>query len=221
MSSTEEADSALTAARAALGQAPSSNATPRIPATSNATQGTPMASIQATPRIPATSNATQGTPATSINATPRTKATSNATQGTPLTGPGGSKTTPRIPATGNATQRTSTQTKQSGGQSSGTTHGQLTLAQFKVDLGQFNESISTVTQATNTVEADFARIKTQLSTVADAWKSPAGETYQDVQAALTKATDEFVEVFRGVITQMHTTYQNYLSAENADTHNVS
>lgn len=198
MSSTEEADSALTAARAALSQVPSSNATPRIAPTSAATQGTPLTSGDATPRIPATSAATKGTP---------------------LTGPG-SNTTSRIPASGDASQRTSIQTKQSQSRTS-TTQGQLTLAQFKVDLGQFNDSISTVTQATNTVEANFAQIKTQLSAVADSWKSPAGETYQDVQAALAKATDEFVEVFRGVITQMHTTYQNYLGAENADTHNVS
>jgi WXG100 family type VII secretion target len=93
--------------------------------------------------------------------------------------------------------------------------------EFKVDLQQFEQAIGTVSSSTNAINEDFVQIQTILQAVEMAWKGPAGETYQEVQATLTSATGEMISTLGQVISRMKTTYQNYLDMETANANNVS
>jgi WXG100 family type VII secretion target len=94
-------------------------------------------------------------------------------------------------------------------------------SQFTVDLEQFSDAITTVTTCQNAISQDYSQIQSELTAVADAWSSPAGQSYEDVQSALNSAMQNLEGLLAEILTRMQQTYQNYQDTEQTNSTNLT
>ena len=97
----------------------------------------------------------------------------------------------------------------------------LTPAEFKVDMAQFAQAITTVSQDRDTIEADITQLKALFTQVEQAWISPSGATFIAVQDKFNSAVDELSTLLNQMIQRMQTTYNNYLVAETKNYNNLT
>jgi uncharacterized protein YukE len=93
--------------------------------------------------------------------------------------------------------------------------GKVTIgsAQFKINLIQFKQAITTVVAATDKVKQDVSEISPLFLQMEDAWRGPAGDTFTTLQGPLIAALNNLVTVLEEIISRMNTTYLNYVNAE--------
>jgi WXG100 family type VII secretion target len=92
--------------------------------------------------------------------------------------------------------------------------------QYKVDLDQLDDAIKTVSGSINDINGDLTAIMTLFQDVESTWKGPAGESYEGVKSALSSASSQMSGTLHDVLAAMKTSYNNYVAAEEANTHNV-
>jgi WXG100 family type VII secretion target len=98
---------------------------------------------------------------------------------------------------------------------------ELTLAQFKVALGELHDAIGTVQSAADAIDDSCSTIKGQFDVVESAWTGPAGSTFVELTPVVTQVMDSLTQLLHDTVSRMQTTYENYLSVEEQNTKNVS
>lgn len=93
--------------------------------------------------------------------------------------------------------------------------------QFTVDLEQFSDAIATITACQGTISNDFTQIQSELTKVANAWSSPAGQSYSDVQDALNSDINNLESLLAEIVKRMNQTYANYQNAEQTNSNNLT
>lgn len=99
--------------------------------------------------------------------------------------------------------------------------GEVSLAQFKVLLGEFNEAIEVIARQTAVVHETLADIKQDFRHVTDLWSSPASLTFEPVRTEYERSSDDMDDVLAGILHRMRITYQNYVDMERKAVQNLS
>jgi uncharacterized protein YukE len=97
----------------------------------------------------------------------------------------------------------------------------ITLAQFKVYLGDFSDAISMVSTQSNIVHETLADIEQELNTVTQIWQSPAASTFDPLRTEFHNSSADLGDVLAGILHRMRITYQNYLDAERKAVQNLT
>ena len=90
---------------------------------------------------------------------------------------------------------------------------QITMADFKVDLGIMSDAISTLQGAHAQMEPLVKQIEAKCAEVTTDWRSPAGGTWVFVTGELGTAMDKLVKLLADSIAAMQKTHQNYVAME--------
>jgi WXG100 family type VII secretion target len=89
----------------------------------------------------------------------------------------------------------------------------LTAAEFRVDLQQLEDAISTIQQQAETVALCTSTIGTMLTSVPSYWTSPAEVPFSQLAQACTRQMSILSSLLAEMVSRMRTAYQNYLDAE--------
>jgi uncharacterized protein YukE len=97
----------------------------------------------------------------------------------------------------------------------------LTVTQFKVDLGQMEEAIPVVAAQARIIDQNCADIKTLMAGVMVDWNSPAGKTF----AELVPKCDHQMEALTNLLAQMSSrlkaAYHTYVTMEQTNLNNLT
>jgi uncharacterized protein YukE len=96
---------------------------------------------------------------------------------------------------------------------------QLTPGEFKVDLGQFEDAIRTVTAQAGVIEARCQDITSLGQSVQSAWLTPAGLGFADLAQVCTRQSTALTALLTEMIQRMQAAYQTYVAAEQANFNN--
>ena len=97
----------------------------------------------------------------------------------------------------------------------------LTLAEFTVDLDDFNDAITTIQAAATAIGDDVTQINTTCATLETEWISPAATTFAGLAGNVKTAMGTMTDLLEEMISRMQTSAQNYRATEQANTNNVS
>jgi uncharacterized protein YukE len=90
---------------------------------------------------------------------------------------------------------------------------QVSLAQFNVLMGEFNDAIGVVSRHRDNVHDTLTGIEQHLNAVAGLWNSPAALTFEPLRAEFRRSADDLDDVLKGIVHRMRITYANYVDAE--------
>lgn len=98
-----------------------------------------------------------------------------------------------------------------------TANATITPAEFKVDLGQFQSALNTVSGELNLIKNNQESLLTILQQVEMDWQSPAGTAYAAFYPDFSNALQALVALLESILARMHTTYNNYQHTEEINT----
>lgn len=98
---------------------------------------------------------------------------------------------------------------------------QLTLTQFTVDLGDFEDAIAKIQGAATAIEDDVTQINQKCATLALEWAGPAGTTFGALAVNTQTAMGKMTGLLDEMLSRMRLSAQNYREIEQANTKNVS
>jgi WXG100 family type VII secretion target len=97
--------------------------------------------------------------------------------------------------------------------------GQMSWAEFKVDLRQLHNAIGDVQRESGTIRDTMSSIASEFSLVKDSWDTPSEQTFDAVQAWLMRVTHDLENILQDSIGRMQRAYENYHRAEEANVKN--
>lgn len=106
-----------------------------------------------------------------------------------------------------------------GGTGSGGGNGRMTAAEFHVALGELRHAIGAVRGETEHISGLIGQVETRFESAQTYWQSPAASTAEVMTSWFAKASRELEGILREMAERMQTAYDNYASAEQANTKN--
>ncbi|MCB5906948.1 WXG100 family type VII secretion target [Streptomyces pinistramenti] len=94
----------------------------------------------------------------------------------------------------------------------------LTPAEFKVDLQQLHDAISTVNGCTASIENDVMLVNQVFKLAEGVWHSPSGATFSNLERDFSQNMDQLVQLLHEMSRRMQSAYNQYRDTEktNAD-----
>lgn len=107
------------------------------------------------------------------------------------------------------------------GSGSGSTHtpGSLTPQEFAVALHELHDALALVNGRRARVSDLLHRIRREFEAAHDAWQSPAAATFETTATWFATSSRALKDLLDEMAHRMQTTYDTYLAAETANTHN--
>ena len=97
----------------------------------------------------------------------------------------------------------------------------MTLTQFKVDLQQLSDAITSISQSASVIDECTSQINMTMQTTVDPnWATPTESTFAQVQQVCTSQMAILSHLLTEMITRMKAAYHNYLDAEQANVSNL-
>lgn len=90
---------------------------------------------------------------------------------------------------------------------------EVTLAQFKVLMGEFSDAIDVVAAQSKIVQEMLDGIDQDFRTVSDLWLSPAALTFDPLRTAYKTSADDLNDTLGSILQRMRITYNDYLEVE--------
>jgi uncharacterized protein YukE len=97
----------------------------------------------------------------------------------------------------------------------------MTAKSWSIDLPAFQDAIGVVKSQTDQISTSYQQIQSWYSTLALAWVSPAGTSFENFEKTINSAMTQLNSALETVIQAMHSSYNNYVQAEQAATANLS
>ena len=98
---------------------------------------------------------------------------------------------------------------------------QVTPAQFKVLMNEFDDAIGVVAKQSEAVHEALVGIEQDFTQANDLWGSPASGTFGPLRSEFKRDADELDDVLAGILHRMRITYGNYLDAERRNAQNLT
>jgi WXG100 family type VII secretion target len=97
----------------------------------------------------------------------------------------------------------------------------MTAQSWAIDLAQFSDAMQAVGTNTTSISDAYESIRTQYSVIETVWSSPAGTSFADITSTIDNAMSQLNSVLESIGQAMHTSYNNYLQTEQANTNNFT
>ncbi|MEV4346914.1 hypothetical protein AB0J83_20855 [Actinoplanes sp. NPDC049596] len=98
---------------------------------------------------------------------------------------------------------------------------QISLAKFKVLMGEMNDAIGIVDIQVRIVRETLDAIEHDFRSASEMWRSPAADTFEPMRAEFKRSADDMADVLLGILHRMRITYQNYLDTERKAEQNLT
>jgi uncharacterized protein YukE len=96
----------------------------------------------------------------------------------------------------------------------------LTPAEFKVDLGQFENAIQVVSAQAGVIDTSCEAITAAMQEVPQMWVTPAGQTFDELIPPCTSQMRALTDLLTQMVQRMRAAYQTYLVTEQTNTSNL-
>jgi uncharacterized protein YukE len=96
----------------------------------------------------------------------------------------------------------------------------LTMAEFKVDLAQFENAIQVVTAQSSSIDTSCQEITTAMREAPQSWVTPSGRTFDELAQAASSQLQALTGLLTEMVQRMQAAYQTYLATEEANTRNL-
>lgn len=95
----------------------------------------------------------------------------------------------------------------------------MSPGEFHVALGQLRSAISVARGESEHVSGLIHQIQSHFDAAHNSWQSPSASSFATMSTWFTNASRELDELLREMTRRMQAAYDNYASAEIANTHN--
>jgi WXG100 family type VII secretion target len=97
----------------------------------------------------------------------------------------------------------------------------MTAHSWSVDLEALNDAMHAVGTNNNSISDAYSSIQAQYSLIETLWSSPAGVSFSDITSTIDSAMAQLNSVLSSIGTAMQTSYNNYLTTEQANANNMT
>jgi hypothetical protein len=96
----------------------------------------------------------------------------------------------------------------------------LTMAEFKVDLAQFQNAIQVVSAQADVIDTNCQDITAAMRVAPLSWVTPSGKTFDELAQACNTQMQALTGLLTEMVQRMQAAYQTYLATEEANTRNL-
>jgi hypothetical protein len=96
----------------------------------------------------------------------------------------------------------------------------LTMAEFKVDLAQFENAIQVVSAQAGIIDSSCQSVTTFMQIAPQSWVTPSGQTFDELAQACNRQLQALTGLLTEMVQRMQAAYQTYLATEEANTRNL-
>jgi WXG100 family type VII secretion target len=93
--------------------------------------------------------------------------------------------------------------------------------EWRAYLADMKTVISTVEREATTIKTNMGSIDTKMDELATHWSSPAYLTFDEMKTWFHKSQHDLADLLDDILHRLHTSYQNYHDAEQANYGNIS